>query len=207
MTAFDMTESIAPKSDQINAEDMLSGPRVVTITEVRRGSTDQPVEVVTAEFGPGRPFRPSKTVRRVMVAAWGPDASTYAGKRMTLWNDPSVRWAGQAVGGLRVSHMSDIKKPLTLALTVTRGKRETTTVQPLPDAPAPSQRPSNAITADQLKQLTEAMKANGFTDKDSWLAYLSQTVGQDVAATKELDKDQAAMVLHELNNAPAGDES
>lgn len=201
---LDMTESIAPKSDQLNADDLLSGPRTFTVTEVRQGaSAEQPIDIKLAEHG--QPFKPSKTVRRVLVAAWGKDASTYVGKRMTLWCDPSVKWGGQAVGGIRVTHLSDIKGPLKLALTVTRGKKEPTTVQPLPDAPAPSQRPSNAITADQLKQLTEAMKANGFTDKDSWLAYLSQTVGQDVAATKELDKDQAAMVLDELNNAPAGD--
>jgi hypothetical protein len=37
VTGFDMTESIAPKSDQLNAEDLLSGPRTFTIKEVRKG--------------------------------------------------------------------------------------------------------------------------------------------------------------------------
>lgn len=205
MTTFDMTESIAPKSDQLNAEDLLSGPRTFTISEVKRGSAEQPVDVHLVEF-PGRPFKPSKTVRRIMVNAWGADASQYAGKRMTLYRDPAVRFGGQDVGGIRVSHMSGITKPLTIALTITRGKRAPFVVQPLPDAPAPSQRPSNAITADQLKALTEAMKANGFTDKDSWLAYLSQTVGRDVPATKELTRDEGDLVLHELNNAPGDDQ-
>jgi hypothetical protein len=48
---------------------------------------------------PGRPFKPSKTVRRIMVAAWGPDASTYAGKRMTLYRDAacaSAAWTSAA---------------------------------------------------------------------------------------------------------------
>jgi len=203
---LDMTESIAPKSDQLNADDMLSGPRTFTVASVRQGaSAEQPIDIVLAEHP--QPFKPSKTVRRVLVAAWGKDATAYVGRRMTLWCDPSVKWGGQAVGGIRVTHLSDIKGPLKLALTVTRGKKEPVTIQPLPDAPAPSQRPSNAITADQLKALTEAMMANGFTDKDSWLAYLSQTVGRDVPATKELTRDEGDLVLHELNNAPAGDES
>jgi hypothetical protein len=169
---FDMTESIVPKSDQLNAEDMLTGPRTVTITEVRRGSTEQPVEVVLAEFGPGRPFKPSKTVRRIMVGAWGADASAYVGKRMTIYRDPAVRFGGMDVGGLRVSHMSDLKKPMTLALTVSRGKRAAYVVQPLADEPARSrvkpgpthivllENAQEARTNEELDQIARAAAAS-----------------------------------------------
>ena len=130
---MDLTDSIAPKSDQLNAEDLLSGPRTFTITEVRKGaSAEQPVDVVLAEF-PGRPFKPSKTVRRILVAAWGPEADAYTGRRMTLYRDPEVRFGGSEVGGIRVSHLSHIDKPLTVALTVTRGKRAAHKVMPLAD--------------------------------------------------------------------------
>ena len=54
-----MTQSIAPKSDQLNAEDLLTGPRTFTITEVVEGNAEQPVNVHLAEM-PGRPWRPSK---------------------------------------------------------------------------------------------------------------------------------------------------
>ena len=156
MTGFDMTESIAPRSDQVNAEDMLTGPRTVTITEVRRGSAEQPVEVVLAEFGPGRPFKPSKTVRRIMVGAWGPDASTYAGKRLTLYRDPTVRFGGMDVGGIRVSHMSGIDKPLTLVLSVSKGKRAPYVVKPLADdAPAPAPVPNYMADARDAKTRDE----------------------------------------------------
>lgn len=131
---MDLTQSIEPKSDQLNAEDLLSGPRTVTVEQVARGSAEQPVNVHLAEF-PGRPFRPSKTVRRILVSAWGPDAATYAGRRMTLYRDASVRFGGQDIGGIRVSHLSHIDKPITIALTVTRGKRAPHTVHPLPTAP------------------------------------------------------------------------
>jgi hypothetical protein len=67
---MDMTDTIVPKSDQLNAEDLLTGPRTFTITEVRKGSAEQPVDIHLAEF-PGRPFKPSKTVRRILVSAWG----------------------------------------------------------------------------------------------------------------------------------------
>jgi hypothetical protein len=154
----DLTDTIIPRSDQLNAEDLLSGPRTVTITEVRKGaSAEQPVEIVLNEFGPGRPFKPSKTVRRILVGAWGPDASTYAGRRMTIYRDPAVRFGGQDVGGIRVSHLSHIDKPLTLALTVTRGRRAPYVVQPLADAPAPAQA---APTADELIEAAENASSN-----------------------------------------------
>jgi len=133
---MDISDSITPRSDQLNAEDLLTGPRTVTVTEVRRGSVEQPVEIVTEEFGPGRPFKPSKTVRRILVSAWGAEASKYVGRRMTLYRDATVRFGGQDVGGIRVSHLSHIEKRIALALTVTRGKRQAYVVHPLPDAPS-----------------------------------------------------------------------
>ena len=132
---MDITDSLAANSAQQNYDEYLAGPRTVTVSEVKKGSTEQPVEVHLVEF-PGKPFKPAKSVRRVLAAAWGTDASQWAGRRLTIYGDPEVRYAGKAVGGLRVSHVSHIDKPVTVALTVTRGKREPFTVNPLA-APAP----------------------------------------------------------------------
>lgn len=131
---MDLSETLAPKSDQVQADDLIAGPRTVTVTEVRKGSPEQPVDVFLAEFD--RPYRPGKSMRRVLVAAWGAEASAYVGRRMTIFNDPAVKWGGVAVGGVRISHLSHIDKPLSIALTVTRGKRAPFTVQPLPDVGA-----------------------------------------------------------------------
>jgi hypothetical protein len=130
---MDISTTIAPKSDQLNADDLIGSPRTVTITGVTRGDADQPVNITTAEFGDSRPFKPCKSMRRVMVTAWGPDASTYIGRRLTLYREPAVRFGGQEVGGIRISHMSHIDKKVVVALTVTRGKRAPFTVEPLPN--------------------------------------------------------------------------
>lgn len=127
---MDITKSTEPKSDQQNFDDYVAGPKTVTVSEVKRGSAEQPVEVHLVEF-PGRPFKPSKSMRRVLVAAWGPEASNYAGRRITLYGDPTVRFGGIAVGGIRISHLSDIDHTLTLALTVKRGSRSPFVVEPL----------------------------------------------------------------------------
>jgi len=128
---MDLTESIAPKSDQLNADDLMAGPVTVTIAEVAKGTPEQPVDVRLVEF-PGRAYRPSKSMRRVMVSAWGAEASTYAGHRITLFRNPEITFGRDKVGGIEISHLSHIDKPLTVALTATRGKRKNFTVQPLP---------------------------------------------------------------------------
>lgn len=131
---MDLSLTTAPKSDQQNFDDYISGPKTVTITEVRQGSAEQPVEIHLHEF-PGRPYKPSKSMRRVLIAAWGPDSKLYSGRRMTLMGDPTVKFGGTTVGGIKISHLSNIDKRLNVNLTITRGKRAPHTVEPLPDAP------------------------------------------------------------------------
>jgi hypothetical protein len=173
---MDITETTRPKSDQLNHDDVVIAPLTVTVTEVRRGTDDQPIELHLAEF-PGRPFKPSKTVRRILVAGWGSDGDAYAGRRLTLVSDPAVTWAGSAVGGIRVSHMSDLDKPLTLALTVTRGRRKPVTIQPL--APARDWLAELATAGDNLDAVyalgVAAKQANAPTEiRDTIRAHYDQ---------------------------------
>lgn len=134
MSALDMTPSIIPKSDQINAEDFLTGPATYTIKAVKAGSVEQPFDFLLVESE--RCYRPSKTMRRVIVNAWGPEASTYAGRRLTLYREPTIKFGGVEVGGIRISHMSHINGTIELMAQTTRGRREKFTVQPLPTTTA-----------------------------------------------------------------------
>lgn len=152
---MDMTEAIAPRSDQLNADDLMTGPRTFTIERVERGSAEQPVNVHLAEFP--RPWRPSKSMSRVLVAAYGKEAATYAGNRVTLYRDPNITFGRDKVGGVRISHMSGIDKPLTVALTVTRGKRAPYKVEPLP-ADAPTATPVDEETVARLAELRAEWK-------------------------------------------------
>jgi hypothetical protein len=150
---MDLTQAAAPRSDQLNADDLISGPRTVTIASVRPGSEEQPVNIDLVEF-PGRPLRPAKTVLRVLIVAWGTaESDEIVGRRMTLYRDPDVPWGGKKVGGIRVSHLSHIDRAVKLASTVKRGVRKDVVIEPLPEAapetpPGPTP-PANEPPADE----------------------------------------------------------
>lgn len=133
---MDMRPAITPKSDQLNADDLMTGPMTVKVTGVSvKGGQEQPVSI-SYDGDNGKPFKPCKSMCRVLVTAWGPDSSQYAGRSMTLYCDPKVKWAGMEVGGIRISHMTDIESDLTMALTATRGNKKPYTVKKIEAKPA-----------------------------------------------------------------------
>jgi len=143
-----------PRSDQWNADDFIGGGRTFTIAGVKVGKAEQKYDIELAE-GEGRAWRPPLTVLRLLIAAWGDEAAVWVGRRVTLYRDPSIKFGGDQVGGIRVSHMSDLPdgKTFTVKLTSARGKKEPHTVEPLINAlaePTPEQ-VANSQDVDQLQ--------------------------------------------------------
>lgn len=119
--SLDITDTLTAKSDQLNADDLIGGPITVTITGVKPGaSAEQPVDVLISDH---RPWKPCKTMRRVLAHAWGTDASVWVGRRLTLYREDEVSFGGQRVGGIRVSAMSHTSGPFQVALAVSKGKK------------------------------------------------------------------------------------
>lgn len=149
----DMSQVIIPKSDQINADDLIAGPRTYTVEAIAISpGTEQPVSIKM--IGEQRVWRPCKSMSRVLVSAWGPDAKAYIGRSVTLYRDPKVKWGGMEVGGIRVSHMSHIEREMLLQLTATKGKRAPHIIKPLADAPAHDR--AAEWVADHLAALDDA---------------------------------------------------
>lgn len=147
---MDMRQAIIPKSDQLNADDLIGGTMTIKITGVDvKGGQEQPVSI-HFEGDNGKPYKACKSMCRVMVSAWGPDSSKYVGRSMTLYRDPSVKWGGMAVGGIRISHMSDIDGDMTMALTVTRANKKPYTVKPLVAEASYADQIRAAQTVDEL---------------------------------------------------------
>lgn len=163
---MNLAPTIVPKSDQLNADDLISGPITIKVTEVKLAKRDNGEEAfdLSYEGDNGKPYKPCKSMRRLIIAMWGVKGD-FVGKSMTLYRDDSVKFGGIAVGGIRISHMSHIERDTTIALTMTRASRKPYTVKVLAvAAPASKVAPIAAIqaakTMDDLlavwKSLTKA---------------------------------------------------
>jgi hypothetical protein len=119
----DLRNTIIPRSDQLNSEQLLGGPLIITVTDVRAGSgEDQPVSIFH-DTDPARPFKPCKTMRKVLILAWGPDGTQWIGRSMELYCDQAVKFGGEEVGGIRISRLTDIPKGIKVSLTATKGRK------------------------------------------------------------------------------------
>ena len=210
---MDIKQTTAPKSDQQNFDDYISGPKTVTISKVSAGSAEQPVDIHLVEF-PGHAFRPSKSMRRVLVASWGPETEVYVGRKMTLYGDPNVKFGGIAVGGIKISHLSHIDKPLKIALTITRGKREPFTVQPLVDSAPDTTPPTRTslheagadfgigvgqpITEKQIGMMGRLLKKLRMDDREIAIAFVSNVIGRPIESRNELTAHEASKVIDVL---------
>jgi hypothetical protein len=146
---MDVSNAIAPKSDQLDAVDLLgSPPRIFTITDVGENNAEQPVNVRLAEFP--RVWRPSKGMLRVLAHCWGKNAKVWVGRQVELYCDPDVMFGPDRVGGVRISRLSHIEKRTAVPMIVKRGKGGSWNVDPLPVAPEPAPNP-NAAQIDALR--------------------------------------------------------
>ena len=171
----DLSKTIIPKSDQMNSDDLMAGPRTVVITKVTGSeSGEQPINIFFEGDG-GKPYRPCKIMRRLMVHIWGPDGATYPGRAMTLYRDPTVKWGGVEVGGIRISHMTGIQKPQTVALAETRGVRKPHVVRPL-TAPQTRQEAANPKLDPKVYARAEQAARKG---KDAFTKWWNSDEGKE----------------------------
>lgn len=189
---MDMNDTIVPKSDQLNADEFMppgpDGARDFTITEVRISDAEQPVWIYLAEHA--QPWKPALTVRRLLVLGWGPDQTKYVGRRVRLFNDPKIKWAGKAVGGIRMSHMSHIRKNITASLSETKGKRVPHVIEPLPDvAPA---------AAPPVHPLVAAFDSAGIALAAARLEYCRGIVKRDLQGPGDLTEAEVDKVVEAL---------
>lgn len=166
----DLSNTIKPKSDQLNADDLLTGPMTVTITDVTSGPADQPVHI---HIEGQQPFKPCKTVRRVLITAWGQNGRDWVGKSMTLYCDKTVKFGGVALGGIRVSHLSHINSVMNMMLTSTRGKKAQCVINRL-------------VIEDHTKIIDDYMNADQDQRKVMWATLkASQKAAIKAAAPKQ----------------------
>ena len=118
----DLSKHIITKSDQLNADDLLGGSKIITITAVKEVSGDQPI-AISYSGDNGKPYKPCLSMRKVLVSIWGKDGAQYVGRKLELYCEKSVKFGGIEVGGIRIAAASHIEKDHIVPVTVTRGKK------------------------------------------------------------------------------------
>lgn len=181
---LDISDTVVPKSDQLNADDLICGPKTITITGVKKVSdTKQPV-VISFDGDNGKPFKPCLSMRRVLIHAWGKDGTQYVGRSMTLYLDETVEYGDSVVGGVRISSMSHISQKIVMALTMKRGRKKPYTVKPLAVETTAKPPPADTTpTPDAgLVSAGNAAASDGVAMYSAWLG--------------NLDADQKASIRH-----------
>lgn len=183
---MDLSTAIIPKSDQLNADDLIAGPRTIRITRVEVKTGEQPVSVFF-EGDNGKPWKPCKSMLRALVHVWGVNSAAYVGRALTIALDPSVIWAGKPVGGIRITHMSGIQgESVTFALTDKKGSRKPYTIKRLDAFEAELAILSSAKSLDELKA--------------AWTA-----ISKDAKAFLKPDLDRLKLAFESATKAPAND--
>jgi len=174
----DLRSTVVPKSDQLNADSLIGGKTLtIKVTKVLLELGEQPV-IINYEGDEGKPYKPGKSMRRVLIHVWGADGNNFVGKSMTLYCDEKVTFGGTAVGGIRISHMSHIDKPITMALTATRANKKPFTVKPLVVAAEPVKQTEPVepkITKEIANDLLALMTDNGISPQDFKTQYELKT--------------------------------
>ncbi len=154
MNEANMLKACEPKSDQLNADDLMGGRTLtIKITKVSGLEGEQKI-AINYEGDNGKPYKPGKSMCRVLVSVWGAKGSDYVGRSMTLYRDDSVMFGPIATGGIRISHMSHLAEQMTIALTNKKGSRKPFIVKPLVDTLAPLRKAG----AEAAGKGTEALK-------------------------------------------------
>ena len=77
----DTVAASKPKSNQLNADDLISSNRIIKITGVQKGNSEQPI-AVRFDGDENKPWFPCKSVIRIL---------------RVLYTDDSRAWVGQSL--------------------------------------------------------------------------------------------------------------
>jgi len=160
---IDVSKTIQPKSDQLNADDLVGGAKTIRIRDIKGFEDEAQPIAIYFDGDNNKPYKPCKSMRRVLVQLWGIDGTKYIGKSLTLYRDDTVKFGGVEVGGIRISHASGIDKPTKVLLTIARSKRKPFTIEPIVVK-------AKTLTPERFEKALIALK-DGKTTKENIESY------------------------------------
>ena len=171
MEEMNIREFVTIKSDRLNYENFIMGAKEFTISKLAK-KTDQGKArlLIYFEGYESTPYWPSLGMIKCLSSpdGWG-DApfSDWIGRRMTLFGEPTVVYAGKEIGGIQISHISHIKGEYSTKITLRRGMRIDFTIEPLATTttskPAPALQYPSAVFDEKLPAMRGQIEAGKMT--------------------------------------------
>ena len=140
-----------------------AGRSSITITRVTVGkkTDDQPV-VIYYEGDGGRPYKPSKGMRRVLIHIWGPKSAEYVGRQLGLYRDGKVKFGADEVGGIRIGAASHVAEQQRVMIQVKKGQKAGHVVKVLQqDRQRSAEQPREHRPPEQPQQRDDAPQTQG----------------------------------------------
>lgn len=203
--------TIIPKSDQLNAEDFLVSNALITVIDANVDpSREQPVWIYN-DYDRKRPYKPSKSMRKILVEAWGDDENIWPGRRLIIFRDPEITFGSDKTGGIVISHMSHIKADFKIKLQIKRGKYKEYTIKKLPDEPVAAQTGIDPVALQNASDIltkaasrgVAALKLAGESIDPALITPLKDHYKSLMPIAKAADQANLAPEIQGFNAAPS----
>lgn len=174
-----LQQALAPKSDQLNADDLIVSNITIVISKVSINlGSDQKI-IINYHGDNGKPWKPSKGMGRVLTEILGGDPDLWVGQTVELFRNKEIRFGKEKCGGIQIAGMSAINNVTTLLITTSKGKKSSITINPIaPMGNAPAQQRQQAPVTQQ-----PASEAN---PKREWAVKLKAAVNYGSLAVDEV---------------------
>jgi len=166
---MNIAEFTKADSTQWNGDDLMDGNLIAQIESVQRGKADQPVDVHLK--GHTKIWRPCLTLRRVLGALLSMDTERWKGQWVELYLEPTVKFGGKEVGGVRIKAMSAVSQITYVSVNASRARKQQYKVLPLtPPSESPAAPASTGIDFDDLSKLIDLIRQVGDPEIEPKLA-------------------------------------
>ena len=144
MEEMNIREFVKIKSDRLNFEDFIMGSQEFTISKLGRKVDQGNVRLLMIFEGrESTPYWVPKGMVKCLSnpEGWGEsEFSEWIGRKVRLFGEPTVVYAGKELGGIRISHISHIAAPYSTKITERRGVRIDYVISPLEEVMYPVDR-------------------------------------------------------------------
>lgn len=147
-----LQQALAPKSDQLNADDLIAANKIIVISGVNINLGSEQKIIINYYGDNGKPWKPSKGMGRVLTELLGGDPDKWVGETVELFRNPEIRFGKEKCGGIQIAGMSAVRNVTTLLITTAKGKKSSITINPiaaLGNAPAQQRTQAPAAQPEQ----------------------------------------------------------